>query len=78
MLYHFVLSGIITVPGAGGGMLLGGFLVKNRKLKCRGIIRMNLIAAFIALLFGCVFLLQCPTQRIAGVTTDYIQGRYMP
>ena len=56
-------------------MFLGGFLVRNRKLKVKGIIRMNLVAAFLALLLGCVFLLQCPRQSIAGVTTDYIYGR---
>ena len=58
-------------------MLLGGFIVKNRKLKCRGIIRMNLIVGFLGMLMGCVFLLQCPTQSIAGITTDYVTGRYV-
>ncbi|XP_053388537.1 solute carrier organic anion transporter family member 4A1-like, partial [Mercenaria mercenaria] len=66
------IMGIITVPGAGGGMLLGGFIVKKRKLKCKGIIRMNMIAAFLGIVLGCVFLLQCPAQNIAGVTSEYI------
>ncbi|KAK3083064.1 hypothetical protein FSP39_012962 [Pinctada imbricata] len=38
-----LLMGIVTVPGAGGGMLLGGYLVKRLELKCRGIIRMDII-----------------------------------
>ncbi|KAK3587445.1 hypothetical protein CHS0354_007936 [Potamilus streckersoni] len=70
-LASFVI-GIISVPGAGGGMLLGGYIVKRRKLKCVNIIRMNLLADVIALLCGCIFLLQCSTQSIAGVTTPYV------
>jgi len=56
-------------------MLLGGFIVKKKKLKCRGIIRLNMLAALIGLLFCAVFLLQCPKQSIAGVTTDYVSGK---
>lgn len=62
----------MTVPGAGGGMLLGGLLVKKLKLKVRGIIRMDLIVAIIALIFGCLFFIQCPQMQMAGVTSEYI------
>lgn len=62
----------MTVPGAGGGMLLGGLLVKKLKLKVRGIIRMDLIVAIIALIFGCLFFIQCPKMQMAGVTSEYI------
>ncbi|XP_060065618.1 solute carrier organic anion transporter family member 4A1-like [Ylistrum balloti] len=65
------IMGIITVLGAGGGMLLGGYLVKKLKLKCKAIIRMNLILALAAAVMGCLFLIGCPTQDIAGVTTQY-------
>ncbi|XP_021367866.1 solute carrier organic anion transporter family member 4A1-like [Mizuhopecten yessoensis] len=65
------IMGIITVPGAGGGMFLGGYLVKKLKLKCKGIIRMNLISAVAAAVMGCLFLIGCPSQHIAGVTTEY-------
>uniref|UniRef100_K1RCR9 Solute carrier organic anion transporter family member n=1 Tax=Magallana gigas TaxID=29159 RepID=K1RCR9_MAGGI len=67
-----LLMGIVTVPGAGGGMLLGGLLVKKLKLKVRGIIRMDLIVAIIALIFGCLFFIQCPKMQMAGVTSEYI------
>ena len=66
------LPGIVTVPGAGGGMLLGGLLVKKLKLRVRGIIRMDLIVAIIALIFGCMFFIQCPKVQMAGVTSHYI------
>ncbi|XP_069107929.1 solute carrier organic anion transporter family member 4A1-like [Argopecten irradians] len=65
------IMGIITVPGAGGGMFLGGYLVKKLKLKCKGIIRMNLASALAAAVMGCLFLIGCPSQDIAGVTTEY-------
>jgi hypothetical protein len=61
----------VTVPGAGGGMFFGGYIVKRKKLKCRSIIRFNLVLACIALFLGCLFLIHCPTQSIAGVTVDY-------
>ncbi|XP_022324180.1 solute carrier organic anion transporter family member 4A1-like [Crassostrea virginica] len=67
-----LLMGIVTVPGAGGGMLLGGLLVKKLKLRVRGIIRMDLIVAIIALIFGCMFFIQCPKVQMAGVTSHYI------
>ncbi|XP_061188346.1 solute carrier organic anion transporter family member 4A1-like [Saccostrea echinata] len=67
-----LLMGIVTVPGAGGGMFLGGLLVKKLKLKVLGIIRMDLIVAIIALVIGCLFFIQCPKMEMAGVTSNYI------
>ncbi|XP_063411913.1 solute carrier organic anion transporter family member 4A1-like isoform X3 [Mytilus trossulus] len=66
-----LIMGCVTVPGAGGGMFVGGYVVKKKKLKCRSIIRFNLALSCIALFFGCLFLIECPTQRISGVTIEY-------
>lgn len=51
---------------------MGGLLVKKLKLKVRGIIRMDLIVAITALIFGCLFFIQCPKMQMAGVTSEYI------
>ncbi|XP_070188236.1 solute carrier organic anion transporter family member 4A1-like isoform X2 [Littorina saxatilis] len=66
-----LIMGMVTAPGAGGGMLLGGYLVKRFKLKCRGIIRLNLLVSCVAFLAGALFLIRCPPQATAGVNKHY-------
>ncbi|XP_046573481.1 solute carrier organic anion transporter family member 4A1-like [Haliotis rubra] len=69
--YASMIMGAITVPGAGGGMLFGGYIVKKMELKCRGIIRLCMIVCGIALVVGGLFLIQCPKPKMAGVTVQY-------
>ncbi|XP_046377706.2 solute carrier organic anion transporter family member 4A1-like isoform X2 [Haliotis rufescens] len=69
--YASMIMGVITVPGAGGGMLLGGYIVKKMDLKCRGIIRLSMTVCCIALVVGGLFLIQCPKPKMAGVTVQY-------
>lgn len=68
-----LIMGIITIPGSGGGMLLGGYLVKRFKLKFRGIIRLCAGFMFSALLFGPFFLASCPNDPLVGVDQPYLQ-----
>ncbi|XP_052697071.1 solute carrier organic anion transporter family member 4A1-like isoform X2 [Crassostrea angulata] len=67
------VMGIITIPGSGGGMLLGGYIPKKLKLRCRGIIRLCFICMAICLLFSPTFLINCPDQPISGLDTPYIK-----
>ena len=41
-MYLFILVGLATIPAGGGGTFLGGCLVKNLDLRCRGILNMYL------------------------------------
>lgn len=65
------VTGIITIPGSGGGMLLGGYLVKRFHLKCRGILRMCAGFMITALCFGPFLLAACPGDPVAGIDKPY-------
>ncbi|KAL4655427.1 solute carrier organic anion transporter family member 4A1 [Arapaima gigas] len=63
--------GYMVVPAGGGGTFLGGYIVKKLNLRCRGIIRFCMLCAFLSLLAIFIFLIHCPNQPMAGVTTTY-------
>nr|XP_006811916.1 PREDICTED: solute carrier organic anion transporter family member 4C1-like [Saccoglossus kowalevskii] len=60
-----------SMPGAAGGTLLGGWMVKKFNLKIKGTARICLFASFITMCLFPIFILQCPQQQIAGVITSY-------
>lgn len=62
--------GIVTIPGAGGGNLLGGYIVKKFKMKCAGIIRICILFSLICLAFSFIFILHCPDAKFAGVNKN--------
>ncbi|XP_021348100.1 solute carrier organic anion transporter family member 4A1-like isoform X2 [Mizuhopecten yessoensis] len=66
-----LIMGLITIPGSGGGMLLGGYLVKRFDWKFQGIIRYCGICMFICMLIAPSFLASCPSRPLAGVTGNY-------
>ena len=65
------ISGAITIPGSGGGMIFGGYMVKKLNLRLRGIIYFCCICVGLAALLGPSFLASCPSQPVAGVSTYY-------
>ncbi|XP_069117596.1 solute carrier organic anion transporter family member 4A1-like [Argopecten irradians] len=66
-----LIMGLITIPGSGGGMLLGGYLVKRFDWKFPGIIRYCAICMFICMLIAPSFLASCPSQPLAGISINY-------
>ncbi|KFM61342.1 Solute carrier organic anion transporter family member 4A1, partial [Stegodyphus mimosarum] len=62
-----VLVGLVTIPGAGGGTFLGGYLVKKLNLRCAGIIKMCIIFSFICVGLVFIFILHCPNAKFAGL-----------
>ncbi|XP_033735058.1 solute carrier organic anion transporter family member 4A1-like isoform X2 [Pecten maximus] len=66
-----LIMGLITIPGSGGGMLLGGYLVKKFDWKFPGIIRYCAICMFVCMLIAPSFLASCPSQPLAGITGTY-------
>ncbi|KAK3092949.1 hypothetical protein FSP39_009291 [Pinctada imbricata] len=66
------IMGMITIPGSGGGMLLGGWLIKRFNLRVRGIIRLSCGCIFICMLFGPAFLASCVDYEVAGVGHPYV------
>ena len=67
----FCRAGIVVVPGAAGGQVLGGLIPKWLNLKMRGLIMQSLICSLVAVALSFQFLLKCSTPSIAGVTVEY-------
>ncbi|XP_021348125.1 solute carrier organic anion transporter family member 4A1-like [Mizuhopecten yessoensis] len=76
-MYHVDLTsagfimGLITIPGSGGGMFLGGYLVKKFSMDFKGIVRFSGICMFVCMLFAPSFLAGCPSRPLAGITGNY-------
>ncbi|KAF8778400.1 Solute carrier organic anion transporter like protein [Argiope bruennichi] len=66
------IVGTVTIPGAGGGNLLGGYVVKKFKMKCANIIRMCILFSLVCLAFSFIFILHCPDANFAGVNTKLV------
>ncbi|XP_078576841.1 uncharacterized protein LOC144862330 [Branchiostoma floridae x Branchiostoma japonicum] len=66
-----ILSGAAIVPGAALGSLIGGALMKKLKLTCRGMLKLCVVFAVLAMACLLVFLLRCPNIPFSGVTQAY-------
>ncbi|XP_064480881.1 solute carrier organic anion transporter family member 4A1-like [Ornithodoros turicata] len=69
--YAALIIGAVTVPGAGGGTFLGGYLVKKFNLRCAGIIKMCILCSLIAFITIFTFVFSCPNVQFAGVHFDF-------
>ncbi|XP_069106710.1 solute carrier organic anion transporter family member 4A1-like [Argopecten irradians] len=63
--------GAIVVPGATGGTLLGGYLIKRFDLRVKRILQIGMCLMTGSLVFGLVFIMSCPSIPFAGVNILY-------
>ncbi|XP_019635190.1 PREDICTED: solute carrier organic anion transporter family member 4C1-like [Branchiostoma belcheri] len=68
------LVGCVMVPGAFGGCLIGGAIMRCKKLDVSGSLKLCVILSSIAMLLAPVFLIRCPNSQFAGVTASYTTG----
>ncbi|XP_077990558.1 solute carrier organic anion transporter family member 4C1-like [Glandiceps talaboti] len=68
-----LLLGATAIPGAAGGTLLGGWVIKKRNLQVKGALRFCLGITLITLIATPCFLMKCPEQQVAGVIAPYDQ-----
>ncbi|XP_064600718.1 solute carrier organic anion transporter family member 4A1-like [Liolophura sinensis] len=66
----YILGGLIVL-GSGGGMVLGGALVRVMKLEIRGIVRLCLICVLVGSLSGIALLARCPDVNLVGLNSQY-------
>ncbi|KAJ8020668.1 Solute carrier organic anion transporter family member 4A1 [Holothuria leucospilota] len=66
-----IFSGLVVVPSALAGVLLGGWLVKCFDWKFRGKIRFVLMSLSIGMISMFVLIIRCPNVPFAGVTVTY-------
>ncbi|EDV28793.1 uncharacterized protein TRIADDRAFT_11246, partial [Trichoplax adhaerens] len=63
------ISGIIVVPGAGGGMILGGVLMKYFRMSGLSASKFNFVFGFLSCVSVLAFLIGCDTVPFAGANT---------
>eukprot|EP00794_Sanderia_malayensis_P012244 gene12244-13505_t len=64
-------TGIIVVPGAGGGILLGGYLIKKYNWNCQKTIKMSMIFSLLAFVATASIFIGCGQKEITGVNVPY-------
>ncbi|XP_078360965.1 solute carrier organic anion transporter family member 4A1-like [Oculina patagonica] len=69
-----LLYGVIAVPCAFVGNLLGAYINKRLKLGLTGSARMSFIVAVFGLVATCFLYIKCDTPNIAGVNAPYLNS----
>lgn len=64
-------TGIAVVPGAGGGIFLGGYLMKRYEWNCKKTLKMSIIFSFLAFAATSAMYMGCGTKDIYGVNVAY-------
>ncbi|XP_078610405.1 solute carrier organic anion transporter family member 4A1-like isoform X1 [Branchiostoma floridae x Branchiostoma japonicum] len=65
------IVGLVTVPAATVGTLLGGFLVRRLQLDILGIVKFCFVVTSLTVMASLTFLITCGDVTFAGVNTDY-------
>ncbi|XP_035695977.1 solute carrier organic anion transporter family member 4A1-like [Branchiostoma floridae] len=66
-----MLMGLVSIPGATIGTLLGGYLVKRFELQVRGIVKMCTVLTLMTKVSLLMFLITCDDVSMVGVNTAY-------
>ncbi|XP_035694932.1 solute carrier organic anion transporter family member 4A1-like isoform X2 [Branchiostoma floridae] len=78
-----MLMGIVSIPGATIGTLLGGYLVKRFELQVRGIVKMCTVLTLMTITLMTMvslllFLITCEDVSMTGVNTAYHNSSHAP
>ncbi|XP_051850254.1 solute carrier organic anion transporter family member 4C1-like [Antechinus flavipes] len=66
------LGGVVLIPGAALGQILGGIIVSKFKMACKNIMKFSLLMAAMALLLSFIFIFaKCGNEPFAGVSEAY-------
>lgn len=69
------LSGVIIVPSAGVGIVLGGYIIKKLKLGARESAKLAMICSGVSLLcFSTLFIVGCESINLGGINIPYTTG----
>ncbi|XP_070533596.1 solute carrier organic anion transporter family member 4C1-like isoform X2 [Ptychodera flava] len=66
-----MIVGVTALPGAVGGTVLGGWIIRHFDLKVKGTLRFCITIALLTIALLPIFLMRCPEENIAGVTQPY-------
>ncbi|XP_077990423.1 solute carrier organic anion transporter family member 4C1-like [Glandiceps talaboti] len=70
-----LIVGVTALPGAVGGTVLGGWIIRRFDLTVRGTIKFCILIAVSTIILLPVFLIHCPQDQIAGVKVPYEGNR---
>ncbi|XP_077990561.1 solute carrier organic anion transporter family member 4C1-like [Glandiceps talaboti] len=66
-----LLLGATSIPGAAGGTLFGGWIIKRFNLQVKGSLKFCLGVTIATLCLMPCFMMRCPEQQVAGVIAPY-------
>ncbi|XP_055363693.1 solute carrier organic anion transporter family member 5A1 isoform X2 [Betta splendens] len=70
-----IYTGVIIVPSAGVGIMLGGYIVKKLKLGARESAKLAMICSGVSLLcFSTLFIVGCESINLGGINIPYTTG----
>ncbi|CAB1349621.1 unnamed protein product, partial [Coregonus sp. 'balchen'] len=70
-----IYTGIIIVPSAGVGIVLGGYIIKKLKLGARESAKLAMICSGVSLLcFSTLFIVGCESINLGGINIPYTTG----
>lgn len=72
---HAHCPGVIIVPSAGVGIVLGGYIIKKLKLGARESAKLAMICSGVSLLcFSTLFIVGCESINLGGINIPYTTG----
>ncbi|XP_059900776.1 solute carrier organic anion transporter family member 5A1-like [Gadus macrocephalus] len=70
-----IYTGLIIVPSAGVGIVLGGYIIKRLKLGARESAKLAMICSGVSLLcFSTLFIVGCESINLGGINIPYTTG----
>ncbi|XP_028834420.1 solute carrier organic anion transporter family member 5A1-like [Denticeps clupeoides] len=70
-----IYTGVVIVPSAGVGIVLGGYIIKRLKLGERESAKLAMICSAVSLLcFSTLFITGCDSINLGGINIPYTQG----
>ncbi|XP_049605864.1 solute carrier organic anion transporter family member 5A1 isoform X2 [Syngnathus scovelli] len=70
-----IYTGVIIVPSAGVGIVLGGYIIKKLKLGARESAKLAMICSGVSLLcFSTLFIVGCESINLGGINIPYTNG----
>ncbi|MBN3278618.1 SO5A1 protein, partial [Polyodon spathula] len=70
-----IYTGVVIVPSAGVGIVLGGYIIKKLKLGARESAKLAMICSGVSLLcFSTLFIVGCESINLGGINIPYTTG----
>ncbi|XP_078254833.1 solute carrier organic anion transporter family member 5A1 [Rhinoraja longicauda] len=70
-----IYTGVVIVPSAGVGIILGGYIIKKLKLGARESAKLAMICSGVSLLcFSTLFIVGCESINLGGINIPYTTG----